>query len=316
VVVCGLCGGEAVARVDYLGTHLCERHFREYFEGRVLATIRGLGMLERGEHVGVAVSGGKDSLALLYLLARYRDLLGVELTAIAVDEGIEWYRGYKLEALRRYAGAWGVGVEVRSFRDVYGFTLDEAVRALVEDGLRVKPCTVCGVFRRYVLNKAALELGVDRLATAHNMDDEAQVFLMNALKAQLDALARERPSSGRLHGLLVPRVKPFYFVKEKEVMVYALLSGIETPRVECPYIAYSTRHVIRRWLNAVELEDPQVKYRLVAMKEVLAGLAPGPEGEPRTCRVCGMPSSRDVCKSCHYSGMVRRTLSRLDGNRF
>jgi len=307
-VKCSLCGRRAVIRIGYAGVHLCEEHFSSYFERRFLEATRLLRMFERGERVAVAVSGGKDSLTLLYLMSKHADALGVEVVAVLVDEGIRGYREEKARAAEAYAKEWGVELVVKSFREELGFTLDEAVSALMEDGLRYKPCTVCGVFRRYLLNRAALELGAGKLATAHNLDDEAQAFLMNALQANLPSIAREGPRSERVHEKLVPRVKPFYFIPEKEVLTYALLHGIESPPVECPYIVYSLRHPLRRWLNEVAERDPSVKHRVIALKNALAPLLD--RGGPfRSCRVCGMPSSGEVCKACQLRQYIERILA-------
>lgn len=226
-----------------------------------------------------------------------------------MDEGISGYREYKQLTAEKYAHAWGVELYVTSFKEGFGFTLDEAVFALMMEGLSVKPCSACGVLRRYLLNRTALDLGADKLATAHNLDDEAQAFLMNAIQANLTAFSREGIVDAKVHGLLVPRVKPFYFAPEKEVMAYALLHAIESPHVECPYIVYSIRNAVRRWLNYIELEDPLVKYRALVLKELLTGIYKK-EGDFRTCRICGMPSSRDLCKACELSERVRSSHSR------
>ncbi|MEM1509451.1 MAG: TIGR00269 family protein [Thermofilaceae archaeon] len=266
-------------------------------------------LFKPGDRVAVAVSGGKDSLTLLYLLSKYRDRLGVELVAVLVDEGISGYREYKQLAAEKYARAWGVRLCVTSFKEGFGFTLDEVVFALMMEGLSVKPCSACGVFRRYLLNRIALDLGADKLATAHNLDDEAQAFLMNAIQANLTAFLKEGIVDIKAHELLVPRVKPFYFTPEKEVMTYALLHTIESPYVECPYIVYSIRNVVRRWLNYIELEDPMVKYRVLALKELLTGICKE-VSDFRTCKICGMPSSGDLCKACELSERVRSFYSR------
>lgn len=265
-------------------------------------------MLQRGERVAVAVSGGKDSLSLLHFLSKFRDHFEIDLVAVLIDEGIKGYRGEKVAAARSYAKLWGVELVVRSFEEEFGMTLDEAVRKLMHEGLIYKPCTVCGVFRRYLLNKACIELGASKLATAHNLDDEVQAFLMNITQANFQAIMREGAVAPRTHPLLVPRVKPFYFITEKEVLTYALLQGIETPDVECPYIVYSFRHTLRRWLNKVAEEDPSVKHRSLSLKIALSRRYRLKASEElKTCRLCGMPSSREVCKACQ----LKEHLSQL-----
>lgn len=307
-----MCGRRASVYVSYLGEYLCPEHFVEYFERRVRETLVWFRLVERGDRVAVAVSGGKDSLTTLYLMRKFSEEMDFEVFGVAVDEGIAGYREYKLEALRSLAREIGVDVHVVTFRELFGLTLDEAVAALRERGFEVKPCTVCGVFRRYALNRAARELGATKLATGHNLDDEVQVFAMNLIKAHADGIVREglvtEPASERL----VPRIKPLYFIPEKEVLAYTLIKGIHTPFVECPYIVYALRHPIRHWLNEVEDEEPGAKYRVMAFKEVLRNALPPPPKEMMLCRICGEPTSHPVCRACELKSYILSTRAGRD----
>ena len=311
---CSICGSPAVYYYRESELRLCKKHFAERFEERVRETIEKFGLLERGDRVAVAVSGGKDSLTTLYLLKKFSAVLGIEVFGLAIDEGIRGYREYKLEALRRFSREIGVEVHVARFSEYFGSTLDNMVEILEERGFVYKPCTVCGVFRRYLVNKVARELGATKVATGHNLDDEIQVFVMNFLRGGLVNVAREGILTGLYeHPKLVPRVKPLYFCREREVLAYTIISGIETPFVECPYVVYSLRHKIRRWLNRLEKERPGSKERILALKHIVAELLRGTEysrGEIRTCRECGEPASGDVCKACtlrDYLGLETRS---------
>jgi len=297
---CFVCGSKAVAYVPYLGDYLCREHFVEYFERRVLETLKTFRLVEPGDRVAVAVSGGKDSLTTLYLLKKFSGEFGIEVIGVAVDEGIAGYREYKLKALADLAERLGVRIFIGRFEDYFGLTLDEAVGVLKEKGFEYKPCSVCGVFRRYVMNKLARELGATKLATGHNLDDEVQVFVMNALKAHIEGVVREGITSVAGGEGLVPRIKPLYFVTEKEVLTYTLLKGIQTPFVECPYIAYALRHPVRHWVNEVEDKAPGFKYRILAVKELARKALPQPPGGAQKCVVCGEPSSKPVCKACLF----------------
>lgn len=303
---CLVCGGRALIYQPYLGGYLCKEHFVEWFEKTVWETIRRFRLIEEGDRVAVAVSGGKDSLALLSLLSRWRERLGVEVFGVAVDEGIKGYREYKLEALRRLAEELGVEVYVGGFREYLGFTLDEAVEVLAERGMEFTPCSVCGVFRRYIMNRVAREHGATKLATGHNLDDEVQVYVMNILKAHLEGIAREGIATLSGEEGLVPRIKPFYFVREKETLTYALVKGIRTPFVECPYVVYALRHEVRHWINEKASREGEFKYNLLASKEALRGLIGGGGRTTRRCLVCGEPSSKLVCKTCLFRAYLDR----------
>lgn len=290
--------------MPYLGEPLCAKHFVEYFEKRVRAALEWFRMVEQGDKLAVAVSGGKDSLTTLYLLTKFSGELGYEVFGVAVDEGIAGYREFKLAALKDFASRLGVNVHVVSFRELFGLTLDEAFKALAERGLKVKPCAVCGVFRRRALNRAARELGATKLATGHNLDDEVQVFVMNLLKAHIDGIVREGVVSEPSEEALIPRIKPLYFISEKEVLAYTLIKGINTPFVECPYIVYALRHPVRRWLNSIEDEDPGVKYRVLATKEVFRNILQTPPKALKRCEICGEPTSHRICRACELKAYV------------
>ncbi|MGC8987369.1 MAG: TIGR00269 family protein [Infirmifilum sp.] len=283
-----------------MGEYLCREHFIEYFERRVYETIRHFQLIEEGDRVAVAVSGGKDSLTTLYLLTKFSKELKSEVFGVAVDEGIAGYREYKLQALSKLANDLGVKIFIGRFKDYFDMTLDEAVERLRGKGMKIKPCSVCGVFRRFIMNKMARELGATKLATGHNLDDEVQVFVMNALKAHIEGVEREGINSRTTGEGLVPRIKPLYLITEKEVLTYTLLKGIHTPFVECPYIVYALRHPIRHWINHVEDETPSFKYKVLALKELTRKLLPKPLEGAQRCLVCGEPSSRPVCKACLF----------------
>ena len=309
---CAFCGERAAVQVSYLNAPLCADHFVEFFERRFLLMLRRYRMVEPGDVVAVAASGGKDSLTTLYLMKKFSSELGYEVFALAVDEGIRGYREHKLRALREVAAKLGVRLYVVSFEEAYGATLDEMVEVLKHKGFEYKPCSVCGVFRRYLLNIAARELGATKVATGHNLDDEAQVFLMNVLRSGVPNIVRESPVSLGKHPKLVTRIKPLFFVPEKETLAYSLIKRLHTPFVECPYVVYSVRHVVRRWLNREERERPGAKYRLIASSLIYSSLLSRTRKAFRplsTCKVCGEPASSELCKACEF----RRYLGLREG---
>jgi len=305
---CFICGEKPVYHYSDLGFSLCKRHFIEWFEKRVFETIRRFKLINPGELVAVAVSGGKDSLTTLYLLNRFSKKLNFDVVGIAVDEGIKCYREYKLETLRKFANKIGANLIIASFEEYFGATLDDMVHVLKEKNFEYKPCTICGVFRRYVINLKAREIKASKVATGHNLDDEIQVFVMNMLRAGLRNMAREGIISGlHEHPKLIPRIKPLYFCREREVLAYSILSGIETPFVECSYVIHAFRDKIRRWINKVESLNPGVKLNLLVSKELISNLLRNSkygEGVIGTCKVCGEPSSGDLCKACFFKNYL------------
>ena len=303
---CNVCGRPAVYVNRAGGVALCERHFLQYFDKKVRRTLRRYDMLRPGDRIAVAVSGGKDSLSLLHYLHRLsRHAPRWKVFGILVDEGIRGYREYTVRRLERVAGELGLEYHIVSFREELEYTLDEIVRIAAERGLPYKPCTFCGVFRRYLLNRAARRLGATVVATGHNLDDIVQTYLMNIMGNDWEKVARLAPVSGPArHPLFVRKVKPFYELLEKETTLYAILHGFYDGFEECPYARLSPRWEIRRMINRLEEQNPGLKYSLLrslenAIKIVkAAGLAREDEEVPYRCAICGEPSAHPVCRAC------------------
>jgi len=302
---CSVCGAPAVYVNRATGAAYCERHFMEYFSRRVRSTIRRFRLFRSRERIVVAVSGGKDSLTLLHYLVNLsrRAAPGWEVRALLVDEGIRGYREYTVRRFERVAEELGVEYRIVKFRDELGYTLDEIVRLGAERGLPYRPCTYCGVFRRYLMNKAAREMGATVLATGHNLDDIVQTYMMNILGNDWEKVVRLGPVSGpALHPRFVRKVKPLYEVLEKETTIYAILNGFYDGFEECPYARLGERWEIRRVINRLEEQRPGTKYRLLRSLltaiDILRRAGVATEGEVGTCAICGEPSAHPVCRAC------------------
>lgn len=289
---CSICGERACYHRRYSGQRFCAEHFIEYFERKVKKTMLRYRMLERGERIGVAVSGGKDSLTLLRILQKLAEKLSLELHAILIDEGISSYRAETIERARRFCEELSIPLKVLSFKEHFGFALDEAVKLSPRNA-----CTFCGVFRRKLLNDAARELGCDRLATGHNLDDEVQAIVMNYLRGDLERLLRLGIDASCEQ--LVPRIKPLMEMPEKEVALYALLEGIPASFEECPYAEQSFRTEVREMINRLEEGNPGIKFSILrGYQKLLPYLKSYRVKELRRCRTCGEPSSGERCKAC------------------
>ncbi|MEM2123226.1 MAG: tRNA 2-thiocytidine biosynthesis TtcA family protein, partial [Candidatus Bathyarchaeia archaeon] len=176
IISCDICGrSPSFYRRRYEGLVLCRRCFKDSIECKVRRTISRYKMFAPSDHIGVAVSGGKDSLTLLYILRKIEEgYPEARITALAVDEGIEGYRGEALKLAESFTNSLGVNLRVISFKELYGETMDEMVSSR---GLKF-PCSCCGVLRRRALRELASRVGVDKIATAHNLDDEAQTVIL------------------------------------------------------------------------------------------------------------------------------------------
>ncbi len=255
-------------------------------------------LVRPSERIAIAVSGGKDSVACMHLLANYCRGKRCDVVALSIDEGIKGYRGESLQIARENAETLGLEHYVVSFKRAFTFPLDRIVKLATKMRTGLKPCTYCGVLRRSLLNQAARELGADKLATGHNLDDETQAIMLNYIRADLPRLYRLGPAYSPRDGF-VPRIKPLREIPEKEVAVYALLKGIRFHLDFCSY-AHGIHVEIRDFLNQLETNHPNSKFMILRMFERLKPhLAKAvPIFEMQNCETCGEPASSKMCKSC------------------
>lgn len=283
-----LCECKKKAVID-VRTPMCKEHFIEFFEDKVEQTIHEFDLFSNNSKIAVAASGGKDSTTLLYLIKK----LHGNITAIAIDEGIHDYRDKNLDNLKKFCSKENIELKIYSFKDYTGLTLDEALKHF-----KLSPCHVCGIWRRYLINKAAREYDV--LATGHNLDDEAQSVVMNMMKSNLKILARLGPVSGNIKDpKFTSRVKPLYFIHEKEVAVYALLKGFLTDFTECPNAKDSFRSTVRDELNDLEKVRRGSKERIVrGFLNNLDSIISNNKDELSFCSQCQEPTKESICNSC------------------
>jgi uncharacterized protein (TIGR00269 family) len=296
---CSSCDRQAIITKKQAGVSFCREHFIDYFERKVKETIASTQMIEEHDRIAVAVSGGKDSTALLFSLHKILSGRDVELLAITVDEGIAGYRDDTIKAAKAIAEHLGVEHHIVSFREEYGCSLDQMVM-----GKNVAPCTFCGVFRKHALNRAAKRLGADEVATGHNLDDEAQTVMMNYLKGDYERLMRFRP--GRVQRGLVPRIKPLRAMPEKEIALYCMVNGVFAKSRECPYADLSLRADVRDMMNALESQFPGTKQSTVQGFEMIAEREKGlwAQMDLEDCRVCGEPCVNGRCKACELQELL------------
>jgi cytoplasmic tRNA 2-thiolation protein 1 len=314
LVDCSRCGKRpSYYTRRYSGESLCAGCFQETTVDKVRHTISKYGMLRHGERVGVAVSGGKDSLSLLKVL---HELNGGRasgrkygLVALTVDEGVKGYRDEAIEHTRALCEELGVELVLVSYSGLFGFSLDQALDW--KDPRELTSCSMCGVFRRRAIDEAAVKAKVDVVATAHNLDDYVQTFMMNLLHGDVERLGWLDPSTYDAD-FPVRRVKPFTEVYEEEVALYAYLSKIPFQSASCPYMHEGLRSEVRDYLNELESKHPGMKNVLLASAlDVTSRLGnaerKGDETAARTtvpCAKCGKPSSKGFCGVCRMTEIV------------
>lgn len=304
----GSCGGtgRVVVRRVASGRRLCKPCFLTSFEEDVLSTITRYNLFRRGERVAVCVSGGKDSTVLAHVMCALneRENLGLDLVLLSVDEGITGYRDASLDAVRRSVEARGVGgppLTIVSYKDLYGWAMDDVVKAA---GAR-NNCTFCGVFRRQALDRGAVLVRADVVATGHNADDIAETVLMNLLRGDIARLARcaAPRSGGGGAGAPLPRVKPFLDVFEKEIVLYAHHARLDYHSTECVYSPGAYRGFAREFLKDLEAARAGSVTDIISSAAVWRVNDASPsasQARPQVaCTRCGFAASGDgLCQAC------------------
>ena len=306
-MLCKICKakGKRTKAVIYLRHHrlpLCKEHFIEWFERQTEKAIKEFKMFTRKEKVLVAVSGGKDSLALWFALNK----LGYETYGLHVSLGIEgWeYSKKSLEVCQKFAERIGRPLIVFDLKKEFGYTIEE----IAKGAGRRDVCSVCGSFKRYLMNKVAKEHGFKVVATGHNLDDESALLLSNTIRWEIGYLGRQSPVLPE-EGGFVRKVKPFCYLTEKETVSYAILNEIEYMETGCPNAKEATSTHFKRALAYLEHQMPGTKLRFY--KEFLKKARPIFEREVKgtlelnECEVCGMPTTAPVCSVCRTLERVR-----------
>lgn len=292
IPLCNFCDEKAAYTREYSGEKLCRSCFITAFEKRVAKTITRYKMFRQDDRVALAVSGGKDSLVLLHILTRIEKRFPeTSLAAITIDEGIPGYRNEAVEHSKTEAQRMDVEIHVLTFEELFGRRLDEMLSALSDNGIKLQPCTICGILRRRAINVAAKRLNATVVATAHTLDDVTQTYFMNALRGDLNRGIGQRNDS---HAV-IPRVTPLRLTPEREVVFYAYLKKIPFQSHICPNAAKSARNRIREFLASYEEEYPGSMYTALSSFESIVFQRDRPE---KLCKQCGELTSREICRVC------------------
>jgi uncharacterized protein (TIGR00269 family) len=298
-VKCTVCRGPAVIDLRRHNANFCADHFLKFCRDQVAKAIDQHDMIEPGQRVLVAVSGGKDSLALCDVLVD----LGYEVEAMTIGLGIGDYSAASTTAAVAFADQRGLPLHVVDLRATYGYDIPTAAAVT-----RRVPCSSCGMSKRHLIDKAALDGGFDVVATGHNLDDEAAVLFGNVLHWNTEYLGRQAPVLPARDGF--PRkVKPLVRLAERETAAYCVLRGIDYIVEECP-MAEGNRHLrYKEALDAVEATSPGTKHAfyfefLDKAADRFTPDAAEAQESLRRCASCGSPTTAEVCAFCR---LVERT---------
>ncbi len=296
---CRKCGGRAALELRRHNAAFCPPHFLEFFRKQVAEAVHKHRMFTREETVLVAVSGGKDSLALWDVLIED----GYQTAGLYLDLGIFEYSQESKAKCLAFASARGQKLLIERVADAVGAPIPE-----VQKATRRPTCSACGLSKRYLMNRTALEHGYAVVATGHNLDDEAATLFGSVLHWQMDALPRQSPALASTHPKLVRRVKPLYRLSELETAAFAFLRGIDYIVEECPFSKGATSLAHKDLLNRLEESSPGAKHNFLFgfLEKARPAFERAEAVELQECASCGQVTTGAVCAFCKLADQVKR----------
>jgi uncharacterized protein (TIGR00269 family) len=300
---CRTCRQPAIIDLPRHNANFCAEHFLELCRRQVVKAIEHFEMLSADDRILVAVSGGKDSLAVWDMLIE----LGYQADGLYVGLGIGDYSDVSGQYARAFAEQRGLRLIEISLRGDYGYDIPTAAAAT-----RRVPCSACGLSKRHLFDKAAIDGGYTALVTGHNLDDEAAVLLGNTMRWEIDYLARQLPVLAARDGF-PKKVKPLCRLTERETAAWCVVRGIDYLVDECP-MAIGNKHLgYKATLNAMEAQSPGAKAAfylnfLERMAPLLADHLTTERDALGTCAECGAPTSGEVCAFCRLQATASAHL--------
>lgn len=313
---CHRCRHSAVIEVPRHRAAYCAEHFVDHVRQQVRNAIDRHRMVSYDDRILVAVSGGKDSLALWDILLD----MGYRADGLYLGLGIGDYSSRSEQITRAFAERRGAHLHVHDLADDYGFDIPQATL-----DRRRSACGVCGLSKRYVFNQVALAEGYDVMATGHNLDDEAATLLGNVLRWQTPFLARQSVCLPASETGLAKKVKPLYRLGEREMAAYCVVRGLDYVVEECPLVTGNTVLRYKDALNTLEQHSPGVKAQFLFgfLDRVQDEHFPAETADAHAglvaCSRCGQPTpaprgkqeDRDpVCAFCRSRDRVLRVVER------
>jgi len=290
---CRSCGKPAVIDLPRHNANFCAEHLKQLCRRQLEKAIDDYNMFDPGDRILVAVSGGKDSFAVWDMLID----AGYAADGLYVGLGIGDYSDESTRYVTAFAEERKLRLRTVDLRDEYGYDIPTAARAT-----KRVPCSACGISKRHLFDKAAVDGGYDVVVTGHNLDDEAAVLLGNVLHWDIEYLARQLPVLPAANGF-PKKAKPLVRLTERETAAWCLLRGIDYLVEECP-IATGNRHLHHKGvLNSIEQESPSTKAAFFLnfidnMAPLLADQTAAASGDLGRCARCGAPTTGETCAFC------------------
>ncbi|MFZ0843279.1 MAG: TIGR00269 family protein [Nitrosotalea sp.] len=298
---CDRCENTVVYSRKYSGENLCSDCFSNSIIHKTTKTISKYNMIKSGDMVGVAVSGGKDSLSLLQVMKKISLNHNFKLKAITVDEGIPGDRDEALKIVEDFCKKLDVEHKVFSYSSLFGTTLEQTLE--LRENEKVSSCSICGILRRRAIDYGATDLGVDVIATGHNLDDMLQTFIINIISGDTKKIGWMDPDTSKNK---IRKIKPFCEIYENEIVFYAFTNEVPFQSEECPHMNEGIRTEIRNFLNSLENTRSGIKNNMYqSILKISSTLKDSNNSEWRICSKCGNECTAEICSVCSTLANLR-----------
>ena len=292
---CDRCENQAAYTRKYSGEKLCSECFSNSILRKTAKTISKYNMIKHDELVAVAVSGGKDSLALLNIINQMAATHNFRIKAITIDEGIPGYRNEALEIVEAFCTKLNIEHKVFSYKELFDLTLDEALDLRGEE--KTSSCSICGTLRRRAIDHAAKDIGADVIATGHNLDDTLQTFVINMLSGDTTKIGWMDPDTSTN---TLRKIKPFCEIYESEIVFYAFTNDIPFQTEPCPHMNEGIRTEIREFLNSLESKHSGIKNNLYQSIVKVSQIVKNTNHKQKIiCIKCGNECTGEICSVCN-----------------
>jgi len=273
-------------------------------EKEVEKVLEKEGIDNKEEKIIVALSGGKDSAATAYVLKK----LGYNIEGLYIDLGVGRYSEDCLKAVKKLSKRLNIRLHVYDLKKEQGKTMKWFWKN-VKSQRRLTTCSICGVFKKWILNKKSRELGGKKIATGHNLDDEAQTVLINFFKGSLNLSESSGVITKDLQGedsnKFIPRIKPLFYIAEKNILKYARSKKLPIVEGNCPHAEESYRIQVRKFLAKT---SPKEKENILKNFKKLIEESPETTRERiNFCEKCGEPAKGVLCKKCELEDLSKNT---------
>ena len=217
---------------------------------KILSTVRkavdGYSLIQEGDKIAVAVSGGKDSLVMLEALHNYTKFAPYKFEIVAIT--IDAFYNSNFEKIAEYCKERNIEYHIVP-SDIY--------KIVFEERKEKSPCSLCSKLRRGMLNSTAIELGCNKLALGHSMDDVIHTFLLSlCYEGRINTI----PPSSYLDRTGITVIRPLYLTDERDII--AASHHLPILKSKCPVDKLTKREYTKDIIKFVQQEIPEIKERM------------------------------------------------------